>query len=49
MSDMMYNAGLGLKTKFTEDTSISLSTDYERSNDGDFQGVNGQLTFRMQF
>lgn len=49
MSDMMYNAGLGLKTKFTEDTSVSLSTDYERSNDGDFQGVNGQLTFRMQF
>ena len=49
MSDMMYNAGLGLKTKFTEDTSISLSTDYERSNDGDFQGLNGQLTFRMQF
>lgn len=49
MSDMMYNAGLGLKTKFTEDTSVSLSTDYERSNDGNFQGVNGQLTFRMQF
>jgi outer membrane autotransporter protein len=49
MTDVMYNAGLGLKTKFTEDTSVSLSTDYERSNDGDFQGVNGQLTFRMQF
>ena len=49
MSDMMYNAGLGVKTKFTEDTSVSLSTDYERSSEGDFQGVNGQLTFRMQF
>lgn len=49
MTDLVYNAGLGLKTKFTENTSVGLTTDYERSSDGDFQGVNGQLTFRMQF
>ncbi len=45
----MYNVGLGLETKLSENTSLNLDIDYDRSTNSDFEGYSGSLTFGVKF
>ena len=49
LNKTMYNVGFGLETKLSENTSLNLDIDYDRSTNGDFEGYSGSLTFGVKF
>ena len=49
LNKTMYNVGLGLETKLSENTSLNLDIDYDRSTNSDFEGYSGSLTFGVKF
>lgn len=49
LNDVIYNAGLGLESEISENTTISVNADYERNSDNTFDGINGQVTLKIKF
>jgi outer membrane autotransporter protein len=48
-NDTMFNLGAGVKTKLTESSTLMFNVDYDRSNNGNFEGYSGSVAYRLTF